>query len=84
MNGHVASVHEGKKLFKCDICDYSCTGMYLLTKYCVENTYSKSLSLVILDKFYDQRPSLWKLVVNNAFLKVLSGIYELYDYPFIS
>ena len=24
MNKYVASVHEGKKPFKCDICDYSC------------------------------------------------------------
>ena len=25
MKSHVASVHEGKKPFKCDICDYSCS-----------------------------------------------------------
>ena len=25
MKIHVASVHEGKKQFKCDICDYSCS-----------------------------------------------------------
>ena len=25
MKQHVLSVHEGKKPFKCDICDYSCS-----------------------------------------------------------
>ena len=25
MNDHVASVHEGVKPFKCDICQYSCS-----------------------------------------------------------
>ena len=25
MKQHVASVHEGKKPFKCDNCDYSCS-----------------------------------------------------------
>ena len=25
MNRHVSSVHEGKKPFKCDFCDYSCS-----------------------------------------------------------
>ena len=25
MNRHVSSVHEGKKPFKCDICDYTCS-----------------------------------------------------------
>ena len=25
MKNHVASVHEGKKQFKCDICDYRCS-----------------------------------------------------------
>ena len=25
LNKHVASVHKGKKPFKCDICDYSCS-----------------------------------------------------------
>ena len=25
LKSHVASVHEGNKPFKCDICDYSCS-----------------------------------------------------------
>ena len=25
MNRHVSMVHEGKKTFKCDFCDYSCS-----------------------------------------------------------
>ena len=25
MNQHVATVHEGKKPFKCDICNFSCS-----------------------------------------------------------
>ena len=25
MNKHIAVVHEGRKPFKCDICDYSCS-----------------------------------------------------------
>ena len=25
MRKHIVSVHEGKKLFKCEICDYTCS-----------------------------------------------------------
>ena len=31
MEKHVASVHEKKKPFKCDICEYSCSSIAYLT-----------------------------------------------------
>ena len=33
MNRHVVSVHEGKKPFKCEICDYSCSLKRTLKKH---------------------------------------------------
>ena len=33
MNNHVASVHDNKKPFKCEICDYRCSQKGDLSKH---------------------------------------------------
>ena len=43
MNMHVASVHEGKKPFMCDICDYNCSRMGNLNKHVVSVHEGKKL-----------------------------------------
>ena len=43
---HITSVHEGKKPFKCSICDYKCSQKGQLTKHISSNHEIKFLNIL--------------------------------------
>ena len=54
MNRHIASVHEGKKPFKCDICDYSFSEKSSMNKH-VKSVHGGNLWLqLLLKEWYEQ------------------------------
>ena len=58
LSRHITEVHEGKKPFKCDTCDYSCYRKSLLTRYSMTTKINSCVKIINTPPLYYR--NIWK------------------------
>ena len=68
LNQHVATVHEGKKSFKCDICDYKCWVLQITLHQFMKDSSHWNVKVVIIALLLS---TIWKQMFHH-FMKEIS------------